>query len=76
MVCYLFVRRSLNGEWVWWRYDIQSATAIVNGHVAPLAAVFSIGKELTHEFFEGEAPLLENTGFAVLGEYHIFWEES
>lgn len=42
--------------------------AIVDRHVTSSAVVVAIGEELAHEVFEGEAALLEDTCFAVLGE--------
>lgn len=33
-------------------YTIELTTAIMNGHVAPFAGVFAVGKELVHEIRE------------------------
>lgn len=30
-------------------YNIELTAAVMNGHVAPFAIVFAIGKELVHE---------------------------
>lgn len=43
------------------------------GHVAASAIVVTVGEELGHKIFEGEAPLLEDAGFTVLGKYDIVW---
>lgn len=46
---------------------------IMYWHVTALAVVESIGKQLAHEVFQGEASLLEDACFAVLGEYYVVW---
>lgn len=47
--------------------------AIVYRHVAAFAVVVAVGEELAHEVFEGEASLLEDSSFTVLGECDIVW---
>ena len=55
--------------------DIKFTAAVMDGHVAAFAIIVTVGEELGHEVFEGEAPLLKNACFAVLGEYDVFWGE-
>jgi hypothetical protein len=31
-------------------YNVELAATIMNGHVAPFAIIFTVGKELVHEF--------------------------
>jgi hypothetical protein len=45
--------------------------AVVNWHVTASAVVVAVGEKLAHEVFEGEAALLEDACFAVLGEYDV-----
>lgn len=40
----------------------------MNRHIAASAVVVAVGEQLAHEVFEGEAALLEDACFAVLGE--------
>ena len=53
---------------------VQLLTSVVNGHITALSDVIAIGKELTHEVFQGDTPLLKNAGFSVLGKDYIFRE--
>ena len=56
-------------------YNVQLATAVMDGHIAPLAIVFPIGEELRHEILERKASLLEHACLPVLGKYHILWRK-
>ena len=47
----------------------------MNGHVAAVARVFTIGKELSHELVQSVPALHENTGFTILTEDRIAWIE-
>lgn len=38
----------------------------MNGHVSPLASIILVGKQLRHELFCGEPPLLEEALLAIL----------
>lgn len=51
--------------------DVMFLATIVHGHVTALPGIIPVGKELTHEVFEGKAPLLEDACFPVLGEDNI-----
>jgi hypothetical protein len=53
--------------------NIEPLTTVMNGHVTAFPWVIAIGKELTHEVFEGETSLLKDPGFSILGEDYIFW---
>jgi hypothetical protein len=48
----------------------------MNRHIATLASVIAIGKQLAHEVLQSKSSLLEDTSFTVLSEHHIIWGES
>lgn len=48
--------------------NIQLAAAIMDGHVPTFAMIEPVGEQLVHESRERETALLEDAGFAVLGE--------
>ena len=43
----------------------------MNWHVTSFARVIAVGKELAHEFLEGESALLKYPRFPVLGENYV-----
>lgn len=51
-------------------------STVVDRHVAPLAWIIAVRKQLTHEIFESEPSLLKYTCFSILTGYHIFWSKS
>lgn len=51
--------------------DVVFLATVVHGHVTALPGIITVGKELTHEVFEGKTPLLEDACFPVLGEDNI-----
>lgn len=57
-------------------YDVELAAAVMDGHVAAFARVFAVGKELVHEVCESEAALLKHSCLSVLGEDHVFGDQS
>ena len=49
-------------------YYVELAAAVMHWHVSAFTGVFAVREELGHEVGEGEAALLEDARFAVLGE--------
>lgn len=51
--------------------DVEFAAAVMDGHVAALAMVLAIGKQLVHEFVQSKSTVFENPCFTVLREDHV-----
>ena len=58
-----------------WSYHSRIVLSIVHWHIATLACIVVIGKQLTHKVLQGKPPLLKHASFAILGKHHIVWRQ-